>query len=81
MLNYIKHSTLKREAASILMLWLLGMSTYVIITSSETIKVQMLENFIYPIGIIFAAAFGLDWISKQTTIAGPATTKKDGDAG
>lgn len=81
MINYIKRSTLKREASSILMLWLLGMATYVIIVSSEPIKVQILESFIYPIGIIFAGAFGLDWISKQTTIAGPATTKKDEDAG
>lgn len=82
MLNYLKTSTLKREASTVLMLWLLVMSTYVIIISSEPVKVQILESFIYPIGIIFAGAFGLDWIAKQTNIAGPPTSQtKDGDQG
>lgn len=71
MMNYLKSSTLKREAASVLMLWLICISTYVILTSADGVKVQILEAFILPVGVLFAGAFGLDWISKQTTIAGP----------
>ncbi len=71
MWDYISRSTLKREAASIAMLWLLGMATYIILTSDTSIQVQVLSMFVLPIGGIFAAAFGADWISKQTTIAGP----------
>lgn len=71
MMNYLKTSTLKREAASVLMLWLISISTYVILTSADGVKVQILEAFILPVGVLFAGAFGLDWISKQTTIAGP----------
>lgn len=81
MRNYLKTSTLKREAGSLLMLWYMGIVTYVVITSGEASKVQIAEALLYPVGVIFAGAFGLDWIAKQTTIAGPATTKKDGDAG
>lgn len=69
--TYLSNSTLKREAASVLMLWLISISTYVILTSGEAVKVQILEAFILPVGVLFAGAFGLDWISKQTTIAGP----------
>jgi hypothetical protein len=75
MMKYLKGSTLKREAASVLMLWLVGISTYVILTSGDAVKVQILEAFILPVGVLFAGAFGLDWISKQTTIAGPPMTE------
>ena len=84
MWQYLRQSTLKREAATVLMLWLLCMSTYVIIVSSEATKVQLVESFLLPVGVIFAGAFGLDWIAKQTTIAGPPTVgakKELGDPG
>jgi hypothetical protein len=77
--RYISKSTLKREAATTLMLWLLVMATYVIVTASEAVKVQLVESFLYPIGIIFAGAYGMDWISKQTNIAGPATSEDKDD--
>ena len=80
MLSYLKASTLKREAASILMIWLLAMSTYILIDASEQARIQILESFIYPIGVLFGGAFGADWLTKQTNIAGPATqAKKDGE--
>ena len=68
---YISNSTLKREAATVAMLWLMSMATYVILTNKAEVQVQILSMFVLPIGGIFAAAFGADWISKQTNIAGP----------
>ena len=77
MWHYLRHSTLKREASSILMLWVMILITYVILTASEAGKLQLVETLIYPVGLIFAGAFGMDWISKQTNIAGPAAGKED----
>lgn len=69
---YISNSTLKREAASVAMIWLIAMATYIILTNEAAIQVQVLSMFVLPVGGIFAAAFGADWISKQTNIAGPS---------
>lgn len=75
--TYISKSTLKREAAGLAMLWLLSMATYIIATNGPVIQVQVLEMFVLPFGAIFAAAFGADWISKQTNLAGPADNGLD----
>lgn len=72
MWKYISASTLKREAAAMVMFWLLGMATYLIIaaTSFEQ-QFQVVGLFAWPIMGLFAGAFSLDWVSKQTDIAGP----------
>jgi len=69
---YISRQTMKREAASVCMLWLLSMATYLIITA-ETFeqKFMVVSLFTLPIVALFGGAFTLDWTSKQTTIAGP----------
>jgi hypothetical protein len=54
------------------MLWLLCVATYLIVTAGTfEQKFQVVSLFAWPIMIAFAGAFSLDWISKQTTIAGP----------
>lgn len=79
MWKYISRSTLKREAASILMLWLIGMTTYLVFiapTWEEAYK--LLEDYRLIIPGIFTAAFGADFVAKQTNIAGPpAQAPKD----
>lgn len=70
--EYVSASTLKREAASFLMFWLLGLATVAFyLAPSFTERKALIELFLYPIMFGFFGAFGLDWISKQTTIAGP----------
>lgn len=70
--RYISKSTLKREAAAASMVWLLYMAGHVIMTNDAVTQIQVLQMFVLPIVAIFGAAFGADWISKQTNIAGPA---------
>ena len=74
MWQYISHSTLKREAASVVMIWYLAVTTKVLWSAPPEIQLQIVQMHTLPIGIIFAGAFGLDWISKQTNIAGPPTS-------
>lgn len=76
-MNYLINSTLKREAATVLMLWLLAVSTFIIIKGPPDIQMQVLQLFALPISLIFAGAFGLDWISKQTNIAGPPAPMRE----
>jgi len=71
MRNYISKSTLKREAASIVMLWYLGIGTWLMMTSTAAMAKEMWESLMLLVFALFGGAFGLDWISKQTTIAGP----------
>ncbi|MDQ0456058.1 hypothetical protein [Rhizobium paknamense] len=71
MWDYISRSTLKREVAALLMLWLLALATWHAVTGGTPQAWQVIELFTLPIGVIFAGAFGLDWIAKQTTLAGP----------
>ncbi|MGA1801494.1 hypothetical protein [Rhizobium sp. HT1-10] len=77
MWNYIINSTLKREAATVLMLWLLAMSTFIIVKGPPDTQMQVLQLFALPISLIFAGAYGLDWISKQTNIAGPPAPMRE----
>lgn len=70
--EYITRSTLKREFALFLTLWLLGIATYLILAATiSDMQFRILELFAYPILVGAFGVFGLDWIAKQTTIAGP----------
>lgn len=71
-IDYITRSTLKREFAFFLVSWLIGMATYLLLTATVSdMQFRILELFAYPILAGAFGVFGLDWISKQTTIAGP----------
>ena len=70
--EYVTRSTLKREFALFLVLWLLTAASYLIyVGPSFENKFQVLSLFAWPILAGAFGVFGLDWISKQTTIAGP----------
>lgn len=72
MWSYISASTLKREAASVIMFWLLAAATYIMLTADTfEQRFQVLSIFALPIMGIFTAAFGADFIAKQTNIGGP----------
>lgn len=73
MLRILQQKTLKREFAVVLMAWLISLSTWAALTGGTPQALQVIDMFILPIGMIFAGAFGLDWISKSTNIAGPPT--------
>jgi len=71
-IRYISASTLKREFALFLTLWLIGIATYLLLTAAiSEMQFRILELFTYPILFGAFGVFGLDWVSKQTTIAGP----------
>jgi hypothetical protein len=72
MWSYLARSTLKREFASTLMLWLLAMSTYLIIIAPTWDQAyRLLGDYVLPIMGIATAAFGADFVAKQTNIGGP----------
>lgn len=72
LIAYVSRQTMKREAASVCMLWLLSMATYLIVTAQTfEQKFMVVSLFTLPIVALFGGAFTLDWTSKQTTIAGP----------
>jgi hypothetical protein len=72
LIQYISNSTLKREFALFLTLWLLGAATYLLLVSTVSdMQFRILELFAYPILVGAFGVFGLDWVSKQTNIAGP----------
>lgn len=74
--EYISRSTLKREIATGFLIWWLGVGTFLLLRVPTTQLVPDAALVTWSgLGVIvvgFAtAAFGTDWISKQTTIAGP----------
>lgn len=74
--DYVARSTLKREFSSIVMLWHLGVGTVLLLRAPVTqmaqdAALQAWGGLSIPVFGLAAAAFGTDWISKQTTIAGP----------
>jgi hypothetical protein len=71
LVEYISRSTLKREYAMFLTLWLLGVATYLLLTEITDMQFRVLELFAYPILIGAFGVFGLDWAAKQTNLAGP----------
>ena len=75
-LEYISRSTLKREIATVFLFWWMAVGTHLMIRAPVTQLVPDAALVTWSgLGVIvvgFAtAAFGTDWISKQTTIAGP----------
>jgi hypothetical protein len=74
--EYVTRSTLKREFASFVMGWWMALGTYLIFRSpitqlAQDAGMQAWSALSIPVFGLAAAAFGTDWISKQTTIAGP----------
>lgn len=74
--EYITRSTLKREFACLVFGWWAGLGTYLMIRTETTqmaqdAALQAWGALSIPVFGLAAAAFGTDWISKQTTIAGP----------
>jgi hypothetical protein len=74
--EYITRSTLKREFASLVMGWWMGLGTYLMVRvpvaqMAQDAALQAWGALSLPVFGLAAAAFGTDWISKQTTIAGP----------
>lgn len=76
MWDYISRSTLKREFASLIMIWYLGVGTWLMLRVPVNSVVPDAALTVWSglqivVFTIAGAAFGTDWISKQTTIAGP----------
>lgn len=76
MWKYITNSTLKREFAVVLTVWWAGIGTWLLIRSPLTSIVPdaamaTWAGLTIPVMTFDAAAFGADWLSKQTNIAGP----------
>lgn len=74
--EYVSRSTLKREIATGFLVWWIIVGTYLLWRAPTTQLVPDAAMVTWSgLGVIvvgFAtAAFGTDWISKQTTIAGP----------
>lgn len=76
MWDYVSRSTLKREFATLVMGWWMGLGTYLLFRAPVTqlaqdAAMQAWGALSIPVFGLAAAAYGTDWISKQTTIAGP----------
>ena len=74
--EYVSRSTLKREFASFVMGWWMALGTYLMVRTpitqlAQDAAMQAWGALSIPVFGLAAAAFGTDWISKQTTIAGP----------
>jgi hypothetical protein len=74
--EYVARSTLKREIATGFLIWWMLVGTYLLCRVPITQLVPDAALVTWSgLGVIvvgFAtAAFGADWVSKQTTIAGP----------
>lgn len=73
MWNYLARSTLKREFASSLMYWLVAMATVLIFKAPTWDQAyRIVSDFMLPIVGMATAAFGADFVAKQTNIAGPS---------
>jgi hypothetical protein len=74
--EYVSRSTLKREVAVVFLVWWLAVGTYLMMRAPATQltpdAAMVTWSGLQVVVVGFAtAAFGTDWISKQTTIAGP----------
>lgn len=74
--EYVTRSTLKREFSSLVFGWWAGLGTYLMIRvpvtqMAQDAALQAWGALSIPVFGLAAAAYGSDWISKQTTIAGP----------
>lgn len=78
-IRYISASTLKREFATVVMLWYLAVGTWLMARLPVTMIVPdaALQTWSALQVVVFTlagSAFAADWISKQTTIAGPPSS-------
>ncbi len=76
MWGYITRSTMKREFAVALTVWWAVLGTYLMVRLpvaqyTPDAGLAAWGALTIPVLTIAAAAFGTDWVSKQTTIAGP----------
>jgi hypothetical protein len=76
LIRYISASTLKREFATFVMGWWMALGTYLMLRlpiSQQVADASLIAwgGLAVPVFGLAAAAYGTDWISKQTTIAGP----------
>lgn len=74
--EYISRSTMKRETAVAVFVWWAGVGTGLMFRISPTqlaqdAALQAWGALAIPVFSFLTLAFGTDWISKQTTIAGP----------
>jgi hypothetical protein len=74
--KYVTRSTLKREFATFVMGWWMALGTYLMLRLPITQQIADASLVAWgaltvPVFGLAAAAYGTDWISKQTTIAGP----------
>ena len=76
MWNYISKSTLKREFAGLVMVWYLSIGSWLMYRLPTTATVPDASLSVWSglqvvVFTLAGSAFAADWISKQTTIAGP----------
>ena len=71
LVQYISKSTMKREFAFFLMAWYLSVGTFIVYHLPVEQAKSLWENVQLMMFSFAAMAFGMDWISKQTNIAGP----------
>ncbi len=76
LIDYISRSTLKREFASGVVFWWMILGTYLMVRLPITqyapdAALVAWGALTLPVLGLAGAAYGTDWISKQTTIAGP----------
>jgi hypothetical protein len=74
--EYVSRSTLKREMAFFLLGWWLSIGTYLLMRMPVSqyqpdASLVAWGGLAIPVLGVVTAAFGADWVSKQTTIAGP----------
>lgn len=73
-----KCKTYKREVASLLVAVLIGLAIFAMMgTTPEMVNARaaVLSMVALPFLTFAAAAFGMDWVAKQTEWAGPSTRK------
>lgn len=72
---YLTKSTLKREFASTIMFWFLVMETIIIVRAPTWDQAYRAVSDCLPyVMAIATAAFGADFIAKQTNFGGPPTS-------
>lgn len=76
LISYISASTLKREFAALVFGWWSGLGTYLMIRvpvsqMAQDAALQAWGGLSIPVFALAAAAFGADFVAKQTNLAGP----------
>lgn len=76
LVDYISRSTLKREFALMLFFWWAGLGTYLLVRLPVTQQIADASLVAWgalavPVLTVVTAAFGADFLAKQTNLAGP----------